>query len=193
MVIVNGDIIIVDDEPLTRVDLREMLEIAGYNVVGEATDGFEAIELCKKYQPDLVIMDVQMPILDGLSAGKKIMSEKMAKAILMLTAFSDETNRKKALEFGAVGYLVKPLDEKSFIPMVEMGVAKGKEVDKLQNDVTKLSEKLENRKTIEKAKGIIMKANGINEETAYQQIRKLSMDKRCPMIEVAEMIVIAHD
>ncbi|WEG72785.1 ANTAR domain-containing response regulator [Vagococcus intermedius] len=189
----NGDIIIVDDEPLTRVDLREMLEIAGYNVVGEATDGFEAIELCKKHQPDLVIMDVQMPILDGLSAGKKIMSEKMAKAILMLTAFSDETNRKKALEFGAVGYLVKPLDEKSFIPMVEMGVAKGKEVDKLQNDVTKLSEKLENRKTIEKAKGIIMKANGINEETAYQQIRKLSMDKRCPMIEVAEMIVIAHD
>lgn len=188
----NGNIIIVDDEPLTRVDLRDMLELADYHVVGEAADGFEAIELAKKHKPDLIIMDVQMPLLDGLNAGKKIMSEKLAKSILMLTAYNDSVNRKKAIEIGAVGYLVKPLDEKSFIPMVEMAIAKGIEVSKLEEDVDKLSEKLENRKIIEKAKGILMKNHKIDEEAAYQQIRSLSMDKRCRMIDVAEMIVIAN-
>lgn len=188
----NGTIIIVDDEPLTRVDLKDMLEIANYTVVGEAADGFEAIELCKRHKPDLVIMDVQMPLLDGLTAGNKIMTEKLSKAILMLTAYSDEVNRQKALAFGAVGYLVKPLDEKSFIPMVEMSIAKGHEVSKLENDVDSLSEKLEQRKIIEKAKGILMFNHKVDEETAYQQIRKLSMDKRCPMVDVAEMIVIAN-
>lgn len=188
----NGRIIIVDDEPLTRVDLRDMLEFANYEVVGEAADGFEAIEMCRRERPDLVIMDVQMPLLDGLNAGKKIMSEKLVKSILMLTAYSDEVNRQKAIAFGAVGYLVKPLDEKSFIPMVEMAIAKGNEVSKLEKDVSNLSEKLEHRKMIEKAKGILMFNHSINEETAYQQIRKLSMDKRCPMIDVAEMIVIAN-
>ncbi|MDT2814499.1 ANTAR domain-containing response regulator [Vagococcus carniphilus] len=189
----KGKIIIVDDEPLTRVDLRDMLELENYDVVGEAADGFEAIELAKKHQPDLVIMDIQMPLLDGLNAGKKIMSEKLANSILMLTAYSDVNHREKAMGFGASGYLVKPLDEKSFIPMVEVAITKGKEVSKLEKNVDKLSEKLEQRKVIEKAKGILMANQSIDEEAAYKQIRKLSMDKRCPMIDVAEMLVMAND
>lgn len=189
----KGKIIIVDDEPLTRVDLRDMLELENYDVVGEAADGFEAIELSRKHQPDLVIMDIQMPLLDGLNAGKKIMSEKLTGSILMLTAYSDVNHREKAMSFGASGYLVKPLDEKSFIPMVEMAIMKGKEVSQLEKSVDKLSEKLEQRKIIEKAKGILMATQSIDEETAYKQIRKLSMDKRCPMIDVAEMLVMAND
>lgn len=186
------NIVIVDDEPLMRLDLKDMLRAANYNVVGEAADGFEAIEVCKQHIPDLVIMDVQMPLLDGLTAGKKIMSEHYAKGILMLTAFSDASHRQKALGFDAIGYLVKPLDEKSFIPTVDMAIAKGDQVFNLEKNVLELSTKLENRKMIEKAKGVLMSSQGITEDEAYKQIRKLSMDKRCQMIDVAEMIVISH-
>lgn len=189
----SGRVIIVDDEPLTRVDLRDMLEASGYDVVGEASDGFEAIELCKREPSDLVIMDIQMPLLDGLSAGRKIMNDQLSGAILMLTSYSDVSNRKKAMEFEAAGYLVKPLDEKSFIPTVEMAIAKGKQVSALKTSVEDLSKKLENRKVIDKAKGILMKAQDLDEETAYQMLRKLSMDKRCSMIDIAEMIVLSHD
>ena len=186
------NIVIVDDEPLMRLDLKDMLRAANYNVVGEAADGFEAIEVCKQHIPDLVIMDVQMPLSDGLTAGKKIMSEHYAKGILMLTAFSDASHRQKALGFDAIGYLVKPLDEKSFIPTVDMAIAKGDQVFNLEKNVQELSTKLENRKMIEKAKGVLMSSQGITEDEAYKQIRKLSMDKRCQMIDVAEMIVISH-
>lgn len=121
------------------------------------------------------------------------MSEKLTGGILMLTAYSDVTHRKKAMEFGASGYLVKPLDEKSFIPTVEMAITKGRKVHELEENVDKLSEKLEQRKIIEKAKGILMANQSIDEEAAYNQIRRLSMDKRCPMIDVAEMLVMAND
>ena len=125
------------------MDIREMLEEADYNVVGEASDGFEAIELCKKHLPDLVILDVQMPILDGLKAGKRIISEQLAGGVILLTAFSDKQTIEKATSIGALGYLVKPLDEKSFIPMVEVTIAKGKEIRKLEQNLSKLSQKME--------------------------------------------------
>ncbi|QDX94406.1 ANTAR domain-containing response regulator [Brevibacterium sp. JNUCC-42] len=189
----NGKIVVVDDEPITRMDIREILKEANYNVVGEASDGFEAIELCKKHLPDLVIMDIQMPILDGLKAGKRILSEQLAGGVVLLTAFSDKECIEKASSIGALGYLVKPLDEKSFIPMVEVTIAKGKEFRKLEKNYTKVSQKLEERIAIEKAKGILMKENGFSEEEAYQTIRKLSMDRRCPMIEIATTIVISYD
>ncbi|WP_232698521.1 ANTAR domain-containing response regulator [Brevibacillus daliensis] len=189
----NRRIVIVDDEPITRMDIREMLQEANYDVVGEASDGFEAIELCKKHQPDLVIMDIQMPLLDGLKAGKRIISEQLAGGIILLTAFSDKQTIEKATSIGALGYLVKPLDEKSLVPMVEVTIAKGKEINKLEKDLTKATQKLEERKTIEKAKGILMKENGFSEDDAYQMIRRLSMDRRCPMIEIASTIVISYD
>ncbi len=117
-------IIIVDDEPIIRMDIRDILEAEGYNVVAEASDGFSAVELCKEHKPDLVIMDIQMPILDGIGASKRIRLEHLAGGILLLTAFNDTEFIEKAKSVGAYGYLVKPLDEKSFIPTVEMCLAK---------------------------------------------------------------------
>lgn len=187
---VNGSIVIVDDEPITRLDIRDILTAAGYEVVGEAADGFEAIEVCKKTHPQVVIMDIQMPILDGLKAGKKIIQDRLADSIVFLSAYSDLENTEKAKKLGAVGYLVKPLDEKSLIPTIEMSMARGRETQELMNEIEKLKNKLEERKVIERAKGILVKENHISEAEAYQLIRKLSMDKRAPMGEIAELIVM---
>ena len=182
----NGRVVIVDDEPITRFDIRDILQGAGYEVVGEAADGFEVIEICKKTRPDVVLMDIQMPVLDGLKAGKKIIQDNTASSIVFLSAYSDVENKN----LGAIGYLVKPLDEKSLIPTLEMSIARGKETQDLIKQVEKLKTKLDERKIIEKAKGILSKENGLSEAEAYQTIRKLSMDKRCPMSEIAELIVI---
>lgn len=189
----NGTIVIVDDDPITRMDIRGMLKEANYNVVGEASDGFKAIELCKMYHPDLVIMDVQLPILDGLKASKRIIADRLTGGVILLTAISDKKTVEKAAAIGVHGYIVKPLDEKSFIPTLEVTIAKGKEISKLEQDLTRLSQKLEERKAIEKAKGILMKESSCSEEEAYQTLRKLSMDRRCPMMEIASTIVISHD
>ncbi|HJG94930.1 MAG TPA: response regulator [Enterococcus faecalis] len=186
----DGRIVIVDDEPITRLDIRDIVIEAGYEVVGEAADGFEAIEVCKKTQPDLVLMDIQMPILDGLKAGKKIVQDQLASSIVFLSAYSDVQNTDKAKKLGALGYLVKPLDEKSLIPTIEMSIERGKQTQLLLNQIDKLSLKLEERKIIEKAKGILVEENHISEEEAYQMLRTLSMNKRARMSEIAELIVM---
>lgn len=189
----NGKIVIVDDEPITRMDIHGMLKEANYNVVGEASDGFEAIELCKMHQPDLVIMDVQMPILDGVKASKRIIADRLTSGVILLTAFSDKKTVEKVSAIGVLGYIVKPLDEKSFIPMLKVTIARGKEIRKLEHDLSKLSQKMEERKAVERAKGILMKESGYSEEEAYQILRKLSMDRRCPMMEIATTIVISYE
>lgn len=189
----SGRIVIVDDEPITRMDIRGMLEAENYNVVGEAADGIEAIEICKQQGPDLVIMDISMPLLDGLKASKKIISEKYAKAVILLTAYSDKENIEKAKKYGVSGYLVKPIMEKSLTPMVEVAIATGTKVREYEQSLEKLSKKLSDRKLIEKAKGIIMTEQKLSEDQAYQLLRDLSMNKRCPIAEIAEMFVIADD
>ncbi|MGX7351530.1 response regulator [Enterococcus canis] len=189
----KGRIVIVDDEPITRLDVKDILSEAGYDVVGEAADGFEAIEVCRRTRPNVVLMDIQMPILDGLKAGKKIIQDQLADSIVFLSAYSDLENTEKAKKLGAVGYLVKPLDEKSLIPTIEMSIARGKETQELIKEIDKLKGKLEERKIIERAKGILIKENHVSEEEAYQMIRKLSMDKRAPMREIAELIVMDDD
>lgn len=186
-------IVIVDDEPITRMDIRDILEAGGYDVVGEAADGFSAIELCKKHNPDLVIMDIQMPILDGIKASKRITMENLAGGILLLTAFNDSMFIEKAKNVGAFGYLVKPLDEKSFIPTIEMCLAKVEQFKKLKKDLDKATEKLDERKLIERAKGILMRELRIDEEEAYKNIRKLSMDKRSSMVDIAKTVIIAYE
>ncbi|MEW8957245.1 ANTAR domain-containing response regulator [Clostridium sp.] len=186
-------IVIVDDEPITRMDIRDILEAEGYEVVGEASDGFDAIELCRKYSPDLVVMDIQMPILDGLKASKKINMENLAGGIILLTAFNDKDFVEKAKNVGAFGYLVKPLDEKSFIPTIEMCLSRGEEFKSLKVELKKATKKLDERKVIEKAKGILMKELKITEDEAYSKLRSLSMDKRCSMINIAETIIITYD
>lgn len=189
----RGNIVIADDEPIVRLDIAGMLEDAGYKVVGEAADGFEAIEVCKDTHPDVVLMDIQMTILDGLKAAKKIAQDNLADSIVFLTAYNDHKNVEKAKKIGAEGYLVKPLDEKSLISTIEVSIAKGKQTQQLQKKIDKLSQKLEERKLIEKAKGILVKENNVSEDEAYQMIRKLSMDKRARMSEIAELIVMDND
>lgn len=189
----RNKIVIVDDEPITKIDLQELLEEAGYNVVGNASNGFEAIDVCKAQKPDLVIMDIKMPDLDGLKASKIIMHDNLAGGILLLTAFHDEEYIKKAKKVGALGYLVKPLDEKSFIPTVEMCISRAEKIRSLENQVEKVTQKLEDRKIIDRAKGLLMKERNLDEEEAYKLLRQMSMDGRTTMAEIARTITIAYE
>lgn len=189
MVIVNERIVIVDDEPITRLDIRDILEQAGYEVVGEAGDGFEAIDVCQRQKPDLVIMDIRMPLLDGLKAGKRIVEDQLTQSIIYLSAYSDEADTDTAGRIGAVGYLVKPLSERSLLTTIHVGLARVEHNRQLAEKVEKLSVKLEQRKVIERAKGVLMAENNMTENAAYKMLRDLSMTKRCPMNDIAELIV----
>lgn len=183
-------IVIADDEPITRMDIREILEDAGYEVLGEASDGFDAVEMCRKHKPDLVLMDIKMPLLDGLKASRMIRDEKTAGGILLLTAYSGKEFVDQAKDVGVMGYVVKPVKEESLLPMVEIAVAKAAEISQIENDMEKAQGQLEGRKLVERAKGLLMKTYDISEEVAYNRIRKLSMDKRCSMKEIAKVIVL---
>lgn len=186
-------IVIADDEPITRMDIREMLEEEGYNVVAEASDGFDVIELARKHLPDLIIMDIKMPLLDGLNAAKIIAKEELAGGVVLLSAYSDKSFIEKAKEVGVVGYLVKPLDNKSLIATIEVSLSKCKELKEIKKNVKVLEKKLEARKVVEKAKGILMKQRSISEDEAYTYIRNLSMKKRVNMEEIARIIIISEE
>lgn len=183
-------IVVADDEPITRMDLSEILRDAGYNVVGEASDGFDAVELCKKYSPHLVLMDVKMPLLDGIKASKVIIEEKLANGVILLTAYSGREFIDQAKEAGVMGYIVKPISKKSLIPAIEVAISKSEEITKILYDAEKVKNKLKGRKIIEKAKGILMEKYSVSEKEAYSKIRKLSMDKRCPMEDIASAIIV---
>lgn len=184
-------IVIADDEPIARMDIREILEGAGYAVLGEVSDGFDAVEMCRKHKPDLVLMDIKMPLLDGLKASRVIRDEKTAGGILLLTAYSDKEFVGQATDVGVMGYLVKPVKEESLLPMVEVAVAKGAEIARLEGEMQKVRGQLEGRKVVERAKGVLMKTCHLSEEAAYNRLRKLSMDKRCSMKEIAGVIVLS--
>lgn len=183
-------VVIADDEPITRMDIKEILEEKGYEVIGEAADGFDAVELCKTKKPELVLMDIKMPLLDGLSAARIMMEEDVDAAIVLLTAYSEREFIDSAKDLGVSGYLVKPIDEKSLIPSIELAVARNQEMRKLRRDIAKVSERLENRSIIEKAKGRIMERDGISEQEAYDFIRKLSLLKGMSMRRVAEILLL---
>ena len=183
-------VIIADDEPISRMDLKELLTEGGYAVVAEVSDGFDAVESCKAHHPDLVLLDIKMPYLDGLSAAKIIYEEGLADTIIMLTAYSEREFVEQAKECGVSGYLVKPIDEKSLIPNIELVVAQSKEMKRLRKDMEKVSERLANRSIIEKAKGQVMQEQNMSEQEAYHYIRKLSQLKGLSMRRVAEMILV---
>ena len=153
-------VVIADDEPITRMDIKEILTEKGYEVIGEVADGFDAVEVCKEKKPDLVLMDIKMPLLDGLSAARIMAEEGVDAAVVLITAYSEREFIDNAKEIGVSGYLVKPIDEKSLIPSIELAVARNREMQKLQRDIAKVSERLENRSIIEKAKGRIMERDG---------------------------------
>jgi len=185
-------IVIADDEPITRMDLCEILNENGYIIVGEASDGFDAIELCRKHNPDLIILDIKMPLLDGLKASKIISNDNFDVPIILLTAYSGKEFIEQAKEASVMGYLVKPIDERTLLTTVEIAISKNQEVKRIKKDYDRIVENLNDRKLIEKAKGLIMKKYGMNEEDAYNYIRKLSMDKRCPMKQIADIILISE-
>jgi two-component system, response regulator PdtaR len=185
-------ILIADDESIIRLDLREMLSHLGYDVVAEAADGEAAMELARKLRPDLVIMDIKMPEVDGISAASTLTAEKIAPVVL-LTAYSDQALVDRARDAGVVGYLVKPFRAAELLPVIELSLARFAEFQSLEREVGSLKEALETRKTVERAKGVLMEAHGLSEAEAFRRIRKTSMDARRSMKEVAEAILLTFD
>ena len=186
-------IVIADDEPITRMDVAEMLMEAGYDVVGKASDGFDAVEMCKKTKPDLVILDVKMPLLDGLMAAKIISEEELAGAIVLLTAYSGKEFIEKAKSVSVLSYLVKPVTKQALLPSVEIAIHKGKEILDIKKAHQKTNERLESRIVVDRAKSILMSDSDMSEEEAYNYIRKMSMDKRCTMKDIASVILMSKE
>ena len=185
-------IIIADDESLIRLDLREMLTHLGYDVVGEAGDGRVALDLAKKLRPDLVIMDIKMPEVDGIAAAEDLTREKIAPVVL-LTAYSDQGLVERAKEAGVVGYVVKPFRQTELMPVIELSLARFEEFRSLEREVGSLKEALETRKIVERAKGVLMEVHGLREADAFHRIRKARMDTRKSMREVAEAVLLTHE
>jgi len=184
-------ILIADDESLIRLDLRDMLTHLGYEVVAEAGDGRQAIDLARKLKPDLVIMDIRMPEVDGIQAAATLTAERIAPVVL-LTAFSDAQLVEQAREAGVVGYVVKPFREAELMPVLELSFSRFEEFRSLEKEIGNLTEALESRKVVERAKGVLMESYGLKESEAFHRIRKASMDSRKSMKEVAEAILLTH-
>ena len=181
-------ILIAEDEAIIRLDLKEMLEEEGLEVVGEASDGEAAIRLARETGPDLVILDIKMPGMDGLTASEKIVGEGLA-AVLILTAFSQKDLVKRAADAGAMGYLVKPFQKSDLMPAIEIALARHAEMGAVKKDSADLNEQLETRKAVDRAKGKLMDDQGITEADAFRQIQKRAMNERRPMKEIANEIL----
>ena len=185
-------VVIADDESIIRMDLKEMLTALGYLVVGEAGDGISAVNLGRELRPDLVIMDIKMPDLDGIAAAKILTEERIA-PVLLLTAFSQQELVNGAKEAGVVGYVVKPFRESELQPAIEIALSRFREFRALEKEAQGLRETLETRKLVERAKGILMDTQNLKEAEAFRKIQKLSMNTRKSMREIAEAIILAHE
>ncbi|MEV6565204.1 response regulator [Streptomyces sp. NBC_01456] len=181
-------VVIAEDEALIRLDLKEMLEEEGYTVVGEAGDGQTAVELAREHRPDLVILDVKMPVLDGISAAEVIAEESIA-PVLMLTAFSQRELVERARDAGAMAYLVKPFSKTDVVPAIEMAVSRFTELKTLEQEVEDLTQRLETRKLVDRAKSVLQTQYGLTEPAAFRWIQKTSMDRRLSMQQVAEAVI----
>ncbi len=184
-------IVIADDESIIRMDLKEMLGSLGYLVVGEAGDGQSAVNLAREMKPDLVIMDIKMPGLDGIGAARVLTEEKIA-PVLFLTAFSQKELVEGAKEAGVVAYLVKPFRESELVPAIEVALARFSEFRLMQQQVGDLKDTLETRKLVDRAKGLLMDTQGLTEAEAFRKIQKMSMNTRKSMREIAEAILLTH-
>jgi len=181
-------VVIAEDEALIRLDLKEMLEEEGYEVVGEAGDGETAVKLAVSQRPDLVILDVKMPVLDGLSAAEQIAGERIA-PVVILTAFSQRDLVERARDAGAMAYLVKPFTKADLVPAIAMAVSRFQEVRALEAEVSNLRDRLEVRKLLDRAKGLLQTEHGLTEAEAFRWIQKTSMDRRVSMRDVAQAVL----
>ena len=179
-------ILVAEDEALIRMDLVEMLQEAGYQVVAQATNGEEAIALANEHQPDLAILDVKMPVLDGISAAEKIIA---IAPVLMLTAFSQRELVERARDAGVMAYVVKPFTIGDLVPAIEIAISRHTQMRSLAEEVADLHERLETRKIIDRAKGILMKALNLSEPEAFSWIQRAAMDRRLTMKEVAHAVI----
>ncbi len=179
-------ILVAEDETLIRMDLVEMLTEAGYEVIAQATNGEEAIALANEHKPDLAILDVQMPVLDGISAAEKIIA---IAPVLMLTAFSQRELVDRARDSGVMAYVVKPFTISDLVPAIEIAISRHAQMRSLADEVADLHDRLETRKVIDRAKGILMKALNLTEPEAFSWIQRAAMDRRITMKEVAEAVI----
>jgi response regulator NasT len=179
-------ILVAEDETIIRLDLVEMLTDAGYEVVAQAENGAIAIEMAKKYQPDLAILDVKMPEVDGITAAEQIIS---ISPVLMLTAFSQRELVERARDAGVMAYVVKPFSIGDLVPAIEIAISRHRQMKTLEAEVADLYERLETRKTIDRAKGILMKAMNLSEPESFNWIQKTAMDRRISMKQVAQAII----
>ncbi len=184
-------IVIADDEPIIRLDLRKTLENMGHQVVAEAGDGAKAVELARELKPDIVILDIKMPEMDGIEAAKVVTTEGIA-PILLLTAYSQKDLVDRAKDAGVFAYLVKPFKEADLLPAMEIAISRYEEFVELENEVSDLENKLDTRKSVDRAKGILMDQYGLKEQEAFRRIQVQSMNTRKSMREIAEAIIIAH-
>jgi response regulator NasT len=183
-------VVIAEDEALIRLDLAEMLGEEGYDVVGQAGDGERAVELAEELRPDLVVLDVKMPKLDGISAAQRIAEQRIA-PVVILTAFSQRDLVERARDAGAMAYLVKPFNKNDLVPAIEMAVSRFAELQLLEAEVADLTERLETRKLVDRAKGVLQEQLDLSEPESFRWIQKTAMDLRLSMRQVAEG-VIAH-
>jgi len=181
-------VVIAEDEALIRLDIAEMLTEAGFTVLGEAADGEEAVRLAEDLRPDVVVMDIKMPVLDGISAAERIVSARVAPVVL-LTAFSQRELIERAGDVGAMAYVVKPFTAADIVPAVEIALSRHAQIVGLEAEIADLSERFETRKLVDRAKGLLQTAYGLTEPEAFRWIQKTSMDKRLTMREVATAVI----
>lgn len=185
-------ILIADDEPIIRLDLRTILENMGHDVVAEAGDGQTAVELARKHVPDLAILDIKMPEMDGIDAAK-VMTESKICPVVLLTAFSQQDLVDRAKSVGVFGYMVKPFKEADLLPAIEIAISRYREMEALESEVGDLQDKLETRKLVDRAKGILMDKRSMKEHEAFRWMQSQSMNTRKTMREVAEAVILTQD
>jgi response regulator NasT len=181
-------VIVAEDESLIRIDIVEMLRDNGFDVVGEAADGEKAVALAEELRPDLVVMDVKMPLLDGISAAE-ILTKRHIAPVVLLTAFSQRELVERAAEAGALAYVVKPFTPNDLIPAVDIALTRYQQITALEDEISDLAERLETRKVLDRAKGILNDTMGLTEPEAFRWIQKASMDRRLSMREVAQTVI----
>ena len=181
-------VVVAEDEALIRLDLVEMLREEGYEVVGEAADGESAVRLADELRPDVVMLDVKMPVLDGISAAERITASRIA-PVVMLTAFAQRELVERARDAGAMAYLVKPFTQGDLVPAIELAVSRYTEITVLEAEVADLSERLETRKRVERAKSLLQAAYKLTETDAFRWLQKSAMDRRLTMREVADVVI----